>query len=157
MHSFISKPKLPMTVYHTRIHVSCVFEDLQKRKAPNIQSSFSFFFSFYFLFSFLSFNFKFKFKFKSYAKFILKLYCEIKSTNLEIYKFSLYFIYSLFFFSPLFTHFQIQFQIWFFLKSSSHYYYIFILIIIVLNAQTKLQYDAWLFFLCFSKDSFSFN
>jgi hypothetical protein len=32
-----------------------------------------------------------------------------------------------------------------FLKYSSHYYYIFIHIIIILNAQTKLQYDAWLF------------
>jgi hypothetical protein len=35
MHTFISKPKLPVTVYYTRKHVSCVFEDLQKRKAPN--------------------------------------------------------------------------------------------------------------------------
>jgi hypothetical protein len=35
MHTFISKPKLPVTVYYTGKHVSCVFEDLQKRKAPN--------------------------------------------------------------------------------------------------------------------------
>jgi hypothetical protein len=34
MHSFISKPKLPVTVYYTGKHVSCVFEELQKRKAP---------------------------------------------------------------------------------------------------------------------------
>jgi hypothetical protein len=36
MHTFISKPKLPVTVYYTGKHVSCVFEDLRKRKAPNI-------------------------------------------------------------------------------------------------------------------------
>jgi hypothetical protein len=30
-----SKPKLPVIVYYTGKHVSCVFEDLQKRKAPN--------------------------------------------------------------------------------------------------------------------------
>jgi hypothetical protein len=35
MHTFISKSKLPMTVYYTGKHVSCIFEDLQKRKAPN--------------------------------------------------------------------------------------------------------------------------
>jgi hypothetical protein len=35
MHTFISKSKLPMTVYYTEKHVSRVFEDLQKMKAPN--------------------------------------------------------------------------------------------------------------------------
>jgi hypothetical protein len=35
MHTFISKLKLPVIVYYTGKHVSCVFEDLQKRKAPN--------------------------------------------------------------------------------------------------------------------------
>jgi hypothetical protein len=71
---------------------------------------------------------------------------KLKVPILEIYKFSLYFIFFLFLFCPLFPHFQIQFQIWFFLKSSFHYYYIFIHIIIILNAQTKLHYDAWIFF-----------
>jgi hypothetical protein len=35
MLTFILKPKLPMTVYHTGKHVSRVFEDLRKMKAPN--------------------------------------------------------------------------------------------------------------------------
>jgi hypothetical protein len=35
MYTFISKPKLPMTVYYTGKHVSRVFEDLWKTKAPN--------------------------------------------------------------------------------------------------------------------------
>jgi hypothetical protein len=35
MHTFILKPKLPVTIYYTGKHVSCVFEDLQKMKAPN--------------------------------------------------------------------------------------------------------------------------
>jgi hypothetical protein len=35
---FISKPKLPVTVYYTGKHVSCVFEDLRKTKAPNKRS-----------------------------------------------------------------------------------------------------------------------
>jgi hypothetical protein len=39
MHTFISKPKLPVTVYYTGKHVSCVFEDLWKMKAPNMVST----------------------------------------------------------------------------------------------------------------------
>jgi hypothetical protein len=35
MHTFISKPKLHVTVYYTGKHVSHVFEDLWKTKAPN--------------------------------------------------------------------------------------------------------------------------
>jgi hypothetical protein len=35
MYTFISKPKLTVTVYYTRKHVSRVFEDLRKTKAPN--------------------------------------------------------------------------------------------------------------------------
>jgi hypothetical protein len=35
MHAFILKTKLPVRVYYTGKHVSCVFEDLQKMKAPN--------------------------------------------------------------------------------------------------------------------------
>jgi hypothetical protein len=37
MHTFISKPKLLVTVYYTEKHVSCVFEDLRKRKVSNSQ------------------------------------------------------------------------------------------------------------------------
>jgi hypothetical protein len=36
MYTFISKSKLPVTVYHTGKHVSRVFEDLRKTKAPNM-------------------------------------------------------------------------------------------------------------------------
>jgi hypothetical protein len=36
MHTFILKPKLPVIVYYTGKHVSRVFEDLRKMKAPNI-------------------------------------------------------------------------------------------------------------------------
>jgi hypothetical protein len=35
MYTFIPKPKLPVAVYYTGKHVSRVFEDLQKTKAPN--------------------------------------------------------------------------------------------------------------------------
>jgi hypothetical protein len=35
MHTFIINLKLPKTVYYTGKHVSHVFEDLQKMKAPN--------------------------------------------------------------------------------------------------------------------------
>jgi hypothetical protein len=35
MRTFILKPKLPVAVYYTGKHVSCVFEDLWKMKAPN--------------------------------------------------------------------------------------------------------------------------
>jgi hypothetical protein len=35
MYTFISKPKPPVTVYYTGKHVSRVFEDLRKTKAPN--------------------------------------------------------------------------------------------------------------------------
>jgi hypothetical protein len=59
--------------------------------------------------------------------------------HLFIY-FSLYLIYSLSLSS-------------FFLKYFSHYYFIFIHIIIVLNAQTKIQYDAMVY-LCLIKDLF---
>jgi hypothetical protein len=34
---FIPKSKLPVTVYYSGKHVSCVFEDLRKMKAPNIR------------------------------------------------------------------------------------------------------------------------
>jgi hypothetical protein len=34
MYTFISKPKPPVTVYYTGKHVSHVFEDLRKTKAP---------------------------------------------------------------------------------------------------------------------------
>jgi hypothetical protein len=36
IHTFVLNPKLPVTVYYTGKHVSYVFEDLQKMKAPNI-------------------------------------------------------------------------------------------------------------------------
>jgi hypothetical protein len=35
MHTFVSNPKLPVTVYYSGKHVSHVFEDLWKMKAPN--------------------------------------------------------------------------------------------------------------------------
>jgi hypothetical protein len=35
MHAFVSNPKLPVTVYYSGKHVSRVFEDLRKMKAPN--------------------------------------------------------------------------------------------------------------------------
>lgn len=35
MYTFIPKPKLPVIVYYTGKHVSLVFEDLRKTKAPN--------------------------------------------------------------------------------------------------------------------------
>jgi hypothetical protein len=35
MHTFISKPKPPVIVYYSGKHVSRVFEDLRKMKAPN--------------------------------------------------------------------------------------------------------------------------
>jgi hypothetical protein len=67
-------------------------------KLAQHQFTFPFFFSFYFLFYFLSFNFKFLFKFKPYAKFILTLYCEIKSTNFDIiFIYIIYIFYFLFF------------------------------------------------------------
>jgi hypothetical protein len=44
----------------------------------------------------------------------------------------------------------------FYSKPSTHYN-IFTHVIILLNAQTKLEYDAWLYFLCFSKELLSFN
>jgi hypothetical protein len=34
---FIPKPKLPVTVYYFGKHVSYVFEDVRKMKAPNIR------------------------------------------------------------------------------------------------------------------------
>jgi hypothetical protein len=34
MYTFISKPKLPVTVYYTGKHVSRVFEDLRRRRPP---------------------------------------------------------------------------------------------------------------------------
>jgi hypothetical protein len=40
MHTFILKLKLPLTVYYTRKHVTHVFEDLQKMKAPNRPEAF---------------------------------------------------------------------------------------------------------------------
>jgi hypothetical protein len=36
MYTFISKSKLPVTVYYTGKHVSRVVEDIRKMKAPNI-------------------------------------------------------------------------------------------------------------------------
>jgi hypothetical protein len=72
------------------------------------------------------------------CQFILELYCEFKEYPFWKYIIFLYIIYSRFLLSPFFN-------------SSSHYYYIFIHIIFVLNAQTKLQYDAMVY-LCFSKD-----
>jgi hypothetical protein len=100
---------------------------------------FVYLFFFCFLFSFPKFNLSSNFKFKPCAEFILELYCEIKKYQFWKYINLPYILYTLFLFSP------------FFLKSSSHYYYIFIHIIIVLNAQTKLQYDAMVYF-SFSKD-----
>jgi transposase InsO family protein len=35
MHAFVLNPKLPVTVYYIGKHVSRVFEDLRKMKAPN--------------------------------------------------------------------------------------------------------------------------
>jgi hypothetical protein len=70
---------------------------------------------------------------------------KLKVPILEIYKFCLYFIYFLFFLFSPFSSFSNPISNLVLLKSSSHYYYIFIHIIIILNAQTKLQYDAWLF------------
>jgi hypothetical protein len=39
MYTFISEPKLPVTVYYTGKHVSRVFEDLRKTKAPKSNPS----------------------------------------------------------------------------------------------------------------------
>jgi hypothetical protein len=39
MHTFISKSKLLETAYYTGKHVSYVFENLRKRKAPNRHQS----------------------------------------------------------------------------------------------------------------------
>jgi hypothetical protein len=39
MHAFILNPKLLVTVYYTRKHVSRVFEDLRMMKAPNSSPS----------------------------------------------------------------------------------------------------------------------
>jgi hypothetical protein len=35
VHTFILKPKVPVTVYYTGKHVNRVFEDLRKTMAPN--------------------------------------------------------------------------------------------------------------------------
>jgi hypothetical protein len=35
MHSFIPRPKVPVTIYYSGKYVSRVFEDLRKTKAPN--------------------------------------------------------------------------------------------------------------------------
>jgi hypothetical protein len=83
--------------------------------------------SFLFLF-FPKFNLNSNFKFKLCAEFVLKLYCVFNKCQFGKYKVYLCFVYSLFLFFL---------QILFSLLS-----YFFIHIIIVLNAQTKIQYDA---------------
>jgi hypothetical protein len=42
MHVFVLNPKLPVTVYYTGKHVSRVFEDIRKMKAPNRHHSLRF-------------------------------------------------------------------------------------------------------------------
>jgi hypothetical protein len=37
-HLHLKPPKLPVTVFYTEKHVSCVFEDIRKRKAPTVAS-----------------------------------------------------------------------------------------------------------------------
>jgi hypothetical protein len=44
MCTFILKTKLPVAVYYTGKHVSCVFEDIRKMKAPNSLHPFTFLF-----------------------------------------------------------------------------------------------------------------
>jgi hypothetical protein len=56
---------------------------------------FSFYFSFFYFVSFLFANIEFKFK--SCAQFILKLYCEIKSTHFgDIFRYICYLYFSYF-------------------------------------------------------------
>jgi hypothetical protein len=73
-----------------------------------------------------------------------RLNIQTKDSNMKWYIYLYTFLYTLYtlFLFPLFV-----------LKSFSHYYFIFIHIIIVLNAQTKIQYDAMVY-LCLIKDLF---
>jgi hypothetical protein len=108
-------------------------------------NSFSFIFLFSVFFSFLSkLNSEFKFKFEPCANFTLKLYCNLKITNLE--SISLYIFYKFYTLSLFFAIYFLSFQILAFLLGFNFpfgYLIFFTLLYVVTKCtQNKIEHDV---------------
>jgi hypothetical protein len=133
--------------------------------AQTVFSNFFFFFSFSFYYyfsiffsSFPKFKFQLQFKFKLVGNSLSDYIGHLK-VPIYLYIFFIFYILSpfSFLFFAIFQFCSLHIPPLGFNPNSSTHYYILLVLLSLFEAQTKLQYDAWLFSLCFSKELFSFN